>query len=425
MDNKQHIVISSFSDCREKNGIVTFMNIIRRNAARFDEHGIQVLFTNYVDFPELDEQPGWSEPALVVTPACVATKPPSPLRRWMLATKWWLKGQLTKHPLLAFLLMTVTLSRRGLIVALKARRLDGPGCVHFHQDAFSALFGQWLLRRDSRRVLLLHSGNDPLRQLFLHFHGMRGTPYEIRVRNAFYRMLGGLDGIVTLNERYATTLRDEFPHVDVRCIYNTSPFASEIDKYLRPAPLVPGTPGRRVELVAVGSLQPIKGFDLLVDAAAGLTSAERERLHITIVGGGAQHASLQYAIDTHGLQDMLTLIGESDDVASYLARADGFILTSRDEGFPIALIEASSFGLPIISTRVGAIPEVFDESSCLFMDAEAGSIRTALIGIAHDTVDLGALARRSREVFDAKLSLDAFLSAYCKLFIEMGRIHAR
>ncbi|HEX7690356.1 MAG TPA: glycosyltransferase [Burkholderiaceae bacterium] len=429
MDEKLHIVVSSFSDCREKNGIVTFMDILRRNAGGFGDRGFRLAFANYVDFPSRPPaRPGpvrADAPTPPAPPGAATASAPGRIRRTMLAVKYWIKGQLAKRPLLAFLLMTATLSRRGLVTTLKARLRAGPGSVHFHQDAFCAYFGQWILHRSSRRILLLHSGNDSLRQVFIHFHGMRGTRYEACVREAFRRTLAGLDGIVTLNERYADTLRAQFPHIDVRCIYNTSPFTGEDADRHRTARPAQEAPGRRIEILAVGSLQPIKGFDLLVGAAAGLPDADRDRLHVTIVGGGPARPALQAAVDAAGLREVITLNGESDHVASFLGRADAYILTSRDEGFPIALIEASGFGLPIVATRVGAIPEVYDEASCLFMEPTVDSIREALAAIARGGVDLDELARRSRAVFDAKLSLDAFMKAYCELFDQVGRRHAR
>lgn len=412
MPKTLNVIVSSFSDCREKNGIVTFMRILRSNLSRFAEHQIHVAFANYVDFSASTAPPAPAEPPTQLTPP--PPFEPGRLRQFATTVKQAIKGQLAKRPLMSFLLMMATLARRGLVTALKARRLDGPETAHFFQDAFTAYFGQKLLRPDSSKILLLHSGDDSLRQIFVHFHGMRGTRYETLVRGVFHRILADLDGIVTLNERYAQTLRKEFAGMDVRCIYNTSPFAG------RAVPPRRTRGDGRVEVVAVGSLQPIKGFDLLVKALGLLDPADRDRLHVTVVGGGPERGALQSEIDAQGLQGVITLNGETNDVSPFLSRADAYILPSRDEGFPIALIEACSFGLPIIATRVGAIPEVFEEQACLFMDARAESIRDALAGVSNGAVDLQELARRSQEVFDSKLSLDAFLGAYVRLFQDVG-----
>ncbi|MBM3117391.1 glycosyltransferase family 4 protein [Jeongeupia naejangsanensis] len=412
MTELRQIIVSSVSNCIEKNGIVSFMAILRCNDQAFHERGVRLGFANYVDFP-----------VSAVAPVELATT--STVRRWMQAAKRSIKGSLIKSPLGAFLLMVGVLSPRALIAVIKARRLEEPGCLHFHQDVFCAFYGLRLLRRDTPKVLLLHSSDDPLNHLFVLFHGMRGTRYEKSIRAHFRRVLETMDCIVTLNERYAQTLRSEFPSHDIRCIYNTSSFASAACGMYDSGRSLADDGLRRLEIVAVGSLQYIKGFDLLVQAVAALSEVDRQRLHITIVGGGTEREPLQAAIDAQSLQNEITLNGESNDVASFLARADAYILTSRDEGFPIALIEASSFGLPIVSTRVGSIPEVFDKGSCLFMDAKIDSIRDALTALGRGTVDLRELALRSQEVFDRKLSLDSFLDAYADIFNCVERRHAR
>lgn len=421
MPNLQQIIVSSFSDCREKNGIVTFMQILRKNASPFAEQGIRLTFANYVDFPEKAETLGLSR----------ATKPQDPapparriafrfFKKWAAAVKYFIKDKAAKRPLTAFLLMMCTLSFRGLVVALKARKLDTPNAIHLYQDIFSAYFGQKIHRRGSPKVLVLHSGNDSLNQIFVHFYGMRGTRYETRIREEFSRLIPKLDGIVTLNERYAQTLREKFQGLNVRCIYTTSPFANDT---------VAADPSRYnfdndrpIEVVAIGSLQYIKGFDLLIQAVGAMRKADRDRLRIIIVGDGPERASLQSMIDTQELHHIIKLNGESQDVSSFLSRADAYVLPSRDEGLPIALIEASNFSLPIITTRAGAIPEIFDEQACLFMEASADGIREALSSVSRGNVDLRKLSRCSKEIFDNKLSLNIFLKSYGKLFNEM-RLH--
>ena len=411
MTQTRRIIVSSINDCREVNGIVTFLQILRSNAASFRECGFALDFVNYVDLPA-DPASNTSAKAQASTSATVTWSERA------IRPKRAIKVPLARSPLGSFLLMMTTLPIRGLVTAWRSRRLEQAGCIHFYQDAFCAFFGRFLHRSDACKVIILHSGDDALHQLFGHFYGMRGTRYEALVREHFRRTLRTMDVIVTLNHHYASVLRAEFPSVEVRCIYNTSLFscsqASTRD-----------TVGKRsmLEIVAVGSLQHRKGFELLIDALGGMPEAVRKRLHVTIVGGGAEHVALQAAIDRQGLCDVITLNGVSHNVAPFLARADAYILTSRDEGFPIALIEACSYGLPIISTRVGSIPEVFDESSCLFTDLTASSIRDALLAIAEGVTDLQQLAQRSQAIFEEKLSMQSFVGSYAHLCSSLGVRH--
>lgn len=416
MNTNRNIIVSSISDCREKNGVVTFMMILKSNASAFLAQGLTLKFVNFVDFPSAVG----AAPSPPNRPAAMHSEQVFPLRSDLrdivVRMKRSIKQVIVARPLGALLLLMSTLGGRAFVVAWKARRHEQEGTIHFYQDFLCASFGRVLHSRNTCKVLLLHSGNDPLNHLFTHFHGMRGTRYELLVRKLFSSTLKAQDALVTLNEHFSDILRAELPGIDIRCIYNTSPF--EISSTTRSARHATTT--SRIEIVAVGSLQYIKGFDLLVEALARMEIIDRSRLHVTVVGGGKEHVPLQAAIEAASLDEIVTLQGECSDVSPFLLRADAYILTSRDEGFPIALIEAAFFGLPIVSTRVGSIPEVFDETSCLFIGNEVDSIRDALSRIARGEVDLTSLAQRAREVFEAKLSKDIFLKAYFKLFKTLG-----
>jgi glycosyltransferase involved in cell wall biosynthesis len=404
MHKEQTVIISSISDCREKNGIVTFMEILARNSSRFADQGMRLTFANYVD---LQPRRNSATPATVDLSAQPVARSTTGL---LTRIKRRVKGTITRHPLCAFLLFLSTLGARGLVTALKARRYDRPDCVHFYQDFLTASFGCFLHDRTARRVLILHSGDDALSQLFAHFSSMVGTRYELLIRRWFEWTLRRQQAIVALSEKYAKDLRSRYPAQEVQCIYNTSPFAGT-----RSPSYAKAGAKERIRLVAVGTLQHRKGFDLLIKAIASIPHSAREMLAVTIVGGGPSHAELAALITLHQLSSVVTLAGESDNVAAFLSRSQAYILTSRDEGLPISLIEACSFGLPIISTAVGSIPELFDHSSCKLVEPTESSIAAALILLCNGKLDLENLSLRSQHLFQSKLSPEKFLDSYIRL----------
>jgi glycosyltransferase involved in cell wall biosynthesis len=105
-----------------------------------------------------------------------------------------------------------------------------------------------------------------------------------------------------------------------------------------PAPAAPRT-GEPPHLLALGSVTPRKGHDILVAALARITDA------------------------TAGLSDRITLTGEVEDAGALYADADLFVLASRHEGFGMAYAEALAHGLPVVGTRTGAIPSVVPEAA--------------------------------------------------------------
>jgi glycosyltransferase involved in cell wall biosynthesis len=122
-------------------------------------------------------------------------------------------------------------------------------------------------------------------------------------------------------------------------------------------------PRKPIELVTVGSLeQPYKGIDVLITATAKCIAAGRD-LRLTIVGEGRYRTSLEQLAKQLGIANSVRFTGQlasAHDVRGVLDDCDLFVLASRTEGLPRAMIEAMARGLPCIGTRVGGIPELLD-----------------------------------------------------------------
>lgn len=109
--------------------------------------------------------------------------------------------------------------------------------------------------------------------------------------------------------------------------------------------------GKKIVL-AVGRLVPYKGFDVLIEAAKHLSPD----CAVVIVGSGPLQQSLQQAVDDAGVRDRVLLTGRLSDAVLHLlfARAVLYCLpsTNRAEAFGVVLLEAMSYGLPIIATKI-------------------------------------------------------------------------
>ncbi len=102
-------------------------------------------------------------------------------------------------------------------------------------------------------------------------------------------------------------------------------------------------------LIAVGRLDPVKGFDLLLHAFHQLQDKYPD-WHLTILGEGPSRAELEELRSQLNLTDRVHIPGQVQNVNAHLQQADIFVMSSRFEGFPMALCEAMACGLPVIST---------------------------------------------------------------------------
>ena len=112
-------------------------------------------------------------------------------------------------------------------------------------------------------------------------------------------------------------------------------------------------------ITAVGSLIHLKGFDILIKAFAK-SGLYRDGAILKIVGGGHEYSALQKIITDNNLSEHVSLTGQLSkcDVFTLLHNADLYVLSSRQENFSVAILEAAANGLPSIATLCGGVAEL-------------------------------------------------------------------
>jgi len=168
-----------------------------------------------------------------------------------------------------------------------------------------------------------------------------------------------------------------------------------------PRPLAPGSGARMLSLLSVGAVVPRKDHGTLIAALSGL-SAEPWRL--TIAGNTTRApdhvAMIRSQIESCGLADRVSLAGELDDAALAAAwhNADIYVAASRHEGFGMAIAEAISRGLPIVTTQAGTVSEWLSSHAALIVPAgDPVSLRVALGGVLRQPEIRLALRRGASE----------------------------
>jgi GalNAc-alpha-(1->4)-GalNAc-alpha-(1->3)-diNAcBac-PP-undecaprenol alpha-1,4-N-acetyl-D-galactosaminyltransferase len=107
------------------------------------------------------------------------------------------------------------------------------------------------------------------------------------------------------------------------------------------------------EIIAVGRLELQKGFDHLLQALVELRSSSKNWT-LTILGEGSQRQNLELLCARLNLADRVIFTGTVKDVTTFLKQSDLFVLSSRVEGFPLALCEAMACGVPVVATDCAA-----------------------------------------------------------------------
>ncbi|MFF8476486.1 glycosyltransferase family 4 protein [Streptomyces sp. NPDC015414] len=141
-----------------------------------------------------------------------------------------------------------------------------------------------------------------------------------------------------------------------------------------------GATGRPL-LLAVGSLDRQRGYDVLLDAARTWRDIDPVPL-VVVAGEGPLRPELQRRIEDERLP--VRLVGRRDDVPELLAAADLALLTSRWESRSVLAQEALHAGVPLVATRVGGIPDLVGEAAELVPYGDAETLAATVVGLLAD-----------------------------------------
>lgn len=167
------------------------------------------------------------------------------------------------------------------------------------------------------------------------------------------------------------------------------------------------------DIVFVGELRRLKGVDVLLQAIARLRAQGRS-LSATIVGDGPDAAEFRAQAAALGLGDVNFPGALPARQAFALGRL--LVVSSRAESLPYIVLEAAAAGVPIVTTRVGGIAEIFGSGDGLVPPGDANELTTAIAAALDEPAKTRAAAERLRErvraSFSAAVMTDAVLAAY-------------
>jgi glycosyltransferase involved in cell wall biosynthesis len=125
-----------------------------------------------------------------------------------------------------------------------------------------------------------------------------------------------------------------------------------------------------VKIIFVGRLVQQKRPEMFIKLARQLRrDLPKTDLTFQIIGDGPLRRDLEKLRENYGLSgDEIQFLGEQSEMASVYLCSDILVLTSEFEGTPNVLLEAMSFGIPVVATRVGGVPEILTEKSGILVD---------------------------------------------------------
>lgn len=176
-----------------------------------------------------------------------------------------------------------------------------------------------------------------------------------------------------------------------------------------------------VFFLAVGRLVYEKGHEFLIEAMS-MVAKEDTSAVAGICGAGQLYDQLQAQIETLNLQGKVRLLGQWDSIHDILAAADVFVLPSRWEGLPMALLEGMMAGLPVIATRVEGVDEVVqpgEHGLLVPLESPAAELAQAILQLLRSPSDRKRMGKAARERVLSSYTTDRMCEAYLQV-IERG-----
>lgn len=172
-------------------------------------------------------------------------------------------------------------------------------------------------------------------------------------------------------------------------------------------------------VLSVGNLYRVKGHDVLVRALARVAGARPGlRWKAAVAGRGEEEGRLRGLAAEGGVVERIDFLGFRDDVGALLAAADVFVMPSRSEGLPLALLEAMHAGVAVIATEVGGVPEVVTdgEEALLVPPGDVDALAQALLRVLEDDELRARLVARARRRAEERYSVRSMTDAYEALY---------
>ena len=173
-------------------------------------------------------------------------------------------------------------------------------------------------------------------------------------------------------------------------------------------------------VTTVGRLTAIKEHRLFLEAARQVAERDSNALFL-IAGDGELRSELEELARTLRIADRTRFLGWRRDLTTLYAATDVFLLTSRNEGTPVALIEALAAGVPGVSTDVGGVGDVIDsdEVGLLAPFGDARALAQHVAALLADPARCRAMGARGRTAVAARYHVDRLVNDIERLYREL------
>jgi len=248
-------------------------------------------------------------------------------------------------------------------------------------------------------------------------HGLLYEGFEkLKARNHFFAKF--ISAFSAVSEKVADRHREYLEWLrPIEVIANGVPLQTTDNEDRRSIRIELGCKAETVLFLGVGNPRPEKGFEDLIDAVAllkeqlGTEQSFQVAVAGTLTDSDYCHILLD-RVEERRIADCFTFLGFRQDTAALYAAADVFVLSSRSEGLPMVILEAMMAGLPVVSTRVGGIPDAVGDHALLVDPAQPEQLAAAMGQLMNEPAWAKRLGIEGKKYVQQRFGVDRMVDEY-------------
>ena len=276
---------------------------------------------------------------------------------------------------------------------------------------------EYIKRRKTHNkiIFVMHSNGETFKMERIYYKNFAKSCFYRHLLQIERTVLSNIDKIgfvASMPTGHFKNLHPDFLPGNVFYVYNGLPSCCSKRNF--------ASDKRNIEISCIGTVNERKGQRFIVETLNILnTTGSLPEIHFTIIGDGAIKNELEILVKKYNIEKYISFIGNSNKVTEYLLQSDIFILPSLDEGFPIAILEAMRASLPIVSTKVGGIPEMLENGvNGIFIDPSTKGVCDFISNI--NNYDWKAMGEKSYQIFLEKFTVKTMIDSYSSVMNQLS-----
>lgn len=297
---------------------------------------------------------------------------------------------------------------RSIYIYLKRLMKNDFDIAHVHMSYNGSFY---------RKLLIIKLSNLFKKKVILHLHGSEFEVFYNKSNNLIRKLIKNLfescNCVIVLGDKWKQVIKKIAPKANIEVFNNAVKVPDYTVKWNK----------EKINILFLGVLIKRKGIYDLIEAIRILNSrniVKEKNLNFIIGGTGKEENAIKELIKEHKLEHCVQMVGwvDGEKKENLLKKSQLFVLPSYNEGLPMAILEAMSYGIPIISTDVGSISEVVkdNETGFLIKPGEAESLAKAIIKVINLEEVWKVQSMTCKELIYAKFNEEEYFNEIKKLY---------